>query len=61
MLVIWNPNAGSIAAAEEVYTSLLARPKTEVIETHSADQATHLVSDRIRQGETNIVAAGDGK
>ena len=58
MLVIWNPNAGSVEAAEDIRTSLLRRPNTEIVDTESSNQAIDLVSSRIEQGETQIVAAG---
>lgn len=58
MLVIWNPNAGSVDAARDVYQRLLKRPHTEVCKTQSAEEAIELVESRVQQGETDVVAAG---
>lgn len=58
MLVIWNPNAGSVATAEELRRELAARPKTLVRETSNAAEATDLVARQISDGENEIIAAG---
>lgn len=58
MLVVWNPNAGSVEAANNIRDYLMKRPKTDVVETQSAEDAAQLVANRTREGETEIVAAG---
>lgn len=58
MLVIWNPNAGTVNAAKEIYDILQKRPEVELRQTSSAEEAIDLTSRRIEQGETSVVAAG---
>lgn len=58
MLVIWNPNAGSVRKATQVRADLMRSPDVELAETESSNHAIEIVSRSIRQGERRIVAAG---
>ena len=58
MLVIWNPNAGSVAAAQAIKQRMEARDRTAVHQTTTGDQAIRLVAQHLAQGENQIVAAG---
>lgn len=58
MLVIWNPNAGSVEKAEDLHKFLQSQPDIELAATDSSDAAEELVRRRMREGERQIVAAG---
>ena len=58
MLVIWNPNAGSVNAAREIRQNLSNRPGTRLCETKTAQEATELVAAHLQKGENQIIAAG---
>lgn len=58
MLVIWNPNAGTVNVANEIYETLRKQPEVEVRQTATPEEAIEITARRIEQGETSIVAAG---
>lgn len=58
MLVIWNPNAGSVRNAARIKSELTRNRDVELAETNSSDEAIELVCRQIGQGERRIVAAG---
>jgi len=57
-LVIWNPGAGSTAAASEARKLLEQRPEYEVCETPSRDEALAAIHSAIKLGCRNVIAAG---
>lgn len=58
MLVIWNPHAGSVNRARQLYERLAMDPGVEICSTQTSDEAVQLVADRIAAGERHVVAAG---
>lgn len=57
-LVIWNPSAGSTAAAKDVREQLEQSPTCKVQETCSREEALSVVQAAVEQGCHEVIAAG---
>lgn len=58
MLVIWNPNAGSVEKAKDLYSFMRSRPDVELASTGKPEDVAGLVAQHLRAGQHRIVAAG---